>query len=94
MLVNLIGEDLCKQLEGMFGHYNEIILRRCEAHGKLIDFHLDTSTRTMQLVLNDDSDYVGGKFIFATEGQLHVPKRSRGTVTIHDNTIVHGVTKL
>lgn len=94
MLIDLIGLDLCAKLESMFGHYSDIIIRRCQSHGKLIDFHLDSSTRTLQLVLNDDKDYVGGRLVFATEGQLHVPVRSKGTVTIHDNTIVHGVTQL
>ena len=48
----------------------------------------------MQLALNDDSDYEGGRLIFATEGRLIVPNRSKGTLTIHDNKIVHGVTRL
>lgn len=32
--------------------------------------------------------------MYVTEGKLNVPKRSKGTVTIHNNKIVHGVTVL
>lgn len=30
--------------------------------------------------------------MYATQGELHVPNRKRGTVTIHNNKIAHGVT--
>ncbi len=73
---------------------DEIVVRRCQAHGKLINFHTDVSLRTMQVSLNDDSEYVGGRLMFATQGELKVPVRRLGTVTIHDNRIVHGVTLL
>ena len=32
--------------------------------------------------------------MYVTNGRLHTPTRTKGTVTIHDNTIVHGVTRL
>ena len=76
----------------MFGSMpDEIIIRRCQAHGKFINFHTDVSKKTLQLSLNDDSDYEGGRLMYATRGKLHCPKRNAGTITIHDNTIVHGV---
>lgn len=52
------------------------------------------SIKTLQLALNNDSDYEGGRLMYATQAKLHVPARNKGTVTIHDNTIAHGVTKL
>ena len=59
-----------------------------------MNFHIDVfSSKTLQLALNDDSDYVGGKLIYATKEGLIAPKRSKGTVTVHDNRIVHGVTR-
>lgn len=48
----------------------------------------------MQVSLNSDSDYKGGKLIYACNGKLSIPKRSIGTVTVHDDQIVHGVSKL
>lgn len=79
----------------MFGvHISEIIVRRCETHGKLIDFHTDYSLKTLQLSLNDDSEYVGGRLLYVTNGKVESPVRKRGTVTVHNNKIVHGVTRL
>lgn len=32
--------------------------------------------------------------MYASKGKLHIPKRKTGTVTIHSNKIVHGVSML
>ena len=47
----------------------------------------------MRVALCDDSEYDGGKLVYATNGKLEAPSRKIGTVTIHDNQIVHGVTE-
>jgi len=95
LIVDIFGEQNFKLLEEYFGdNYSEIILRRCESHGMMINFHTDVSEKTLQLSLNDDSEYEGGKLVYATHGKLNVPKRHKGTVTVHNNTIVHGVTRL
>ena len=66
-LVRLIGSDAVAELEQTFGQrYEEIIIRRCEAHGKFINFHTDVSLRTMQIALNGDDEYKGGNLVFAT----------------------------
>ena len=48
----------------------------------------------MQVPLNDESDYTGGRLTFVTEGGLVQPRRQAGSATIHDCTIAHGVTEL
>ncbi len=91
-LVNMIGESAVNELEAAFAdRYDEILIRRCQAHGKFINFHTDVSLRTMQVALNGDDDYLGGRLVFACKGKLYSPKRACGTVTIHENDIVHGV---
>lgn len=71
------------------------MIRRCQAYGKMIKFHLDdVSVKTMQVCLNNDTQYIGGKLIYANNGKLNKPNRKIGTVTIHDNKIVHGVTQM
>lgn len=60
----------------------------------MINFHTDVSAKTLQVSLNDDSEYEGGKLIYASQGRLHIPKRVKGSVTVHNNKIVHGVTLL
>lgn len=44
--------------------------------------------------LNGSDEYQGGQLVYATNGQLQVPVRKAGSVTIHNNQIVHGVSKL
>jgi len=49
----------------------------------------------MQISLNFEEEYVGGKVVYATttmEGLI--PNRLPGSAVIHDNSIVHGVTTL
>ena len=45
----------------------------------------------MQVALNGEDSYEGGELVFITNGELQIPKRPAGTVTIHSNDIVHGV---
>ena len=74
--------------------YTTIKLRRCEAVGQCINFHADMSHRTMQVALTSDETYGGGALVFANAEGLHFPPRPAGSATIHDCTIVHGVTEL
>ena len=46
---------------------------------------------SMQVVLNDESEYDGGRLVFATDEGLVCPSRKAGSATLHDNTIAHGV---
>lgn len=59
-----------------------------------MNFHTDNSLKTMQVALNGDNEYVGGRLVYATQGQLVIPARPEGSITIHDNTIAHGVSLL
>ena len=94
-LIKLIGENSFKALEKTFGDsYNEIVLRRCSAHGKFINFHTDVSLKTMQLAVNGDDEYFGGRLVYLSKDKLEAPARPAGTITIHNNKIVHGVSIL
>jgi len=95
-LAVFIGIEAVERISTFMEHdFNIIILRRCCAVGLCINFHLDHSLKTMQIALNDDNEYVGGRLIFATnDGVLYVPHRPAGSVTIHNNTVVHGVSTL
>ena len=55
----MIGGDAAKRVATLIGCFDEIVLRRCEAKGELINFHTDFSLRTLQVALNDD--YEGGE---------------------------------
>ena len=94
-LIAIIGQANFENLRRIFGQsYDEIVIRRCQATGKFINFHTDQSLRTMQVSINSDRDYQGGQLMYLTNGKVIVPSRTAGTITIHENNIVHGVTEL
>jgi hypothetical protein len=96
-------DDLCtaigcnevkRMLEVINFDYSKIILRRCQPAGLCIKFHLDVSQQVMQVALNGDDEYVGGRLVYATaSGELLVPYRPAGSYTVHNQAVVHGVSK-
>jgi hypothetical protein len=94
-LSRYIGEETSNHLSKlMHDDFDKIILRRCVPQGLCIHFHLDVTTKVMQVALNNDDDYIGGRLMFLTgDGELHVPKRTMGTYTIHNSFVVHGVSE-
>jgi hypothetical protein len=73
---------------------DRIILRRTSAVGKFIDWHVDEAKATLQLALNSDTDYEGGRLVYIVNGQPYTPTRPAGTVTVHGDDVVHGVSTL
>jgi serine/threonine protein kinase len=112
-LAGLIGQNSADRLAALVrGDFDKILLRRCSATKErlCIGFHLDVSQQVLQVALNDDSEYSGGRLMFLTGnkgerigegegegeggGRLVVPKRSAGSFTIHNCHVVHGVSEL
>jgi hypothetical protein len=48
----------------------------------------------MQIALNSDEEYDGGRLVFATSEGFVVPERRAGSATIHTCALAHGVTAL
>ena len=49
----------------------------------------------LQLALNADSEYAGGRLDFATAAAgLQIPARPAGSATIHGDDVAHGVTEM
>jgi len=48
----------------------------------------------MQVALNGEDEYEGGRLVYLKDGEFQIPKRPAGSITIHENDIVHGVSKL
>ena len=59
----------------MFG--GAIKIRRGEPTGKLINFHIDVTPRTVQIPLVDDDAYDGGRLVYATKAGLAIPRDPR-----------------
>jgi len=96
-LISLIGEPAFDKLTEFYGHFpNEIWLRRVQSNGphQGINWHVDQSYFTMQVALNGDSEFQGGKLVFAANRKILIPKREAGTATIHGCKVVHAVTPL
>lgn len=95
-LKDLLTTEIVIQLQRVFdSRIDEIRLRRVSAYGKHINFHTDYSLKTMQVSLSETSQYKGGRLVYVSDkGEIHMPVRVRGSVIVHDNTIVHGVTTM
>ena len=96
-LVDLIGDVTTKHLVAKLfnNEHTKIIIRRCQEYGHCIKFHTDRfSLKTMQIPLNGEDDYKGGKLVFVTSRGFEFPPRPAGSATLHRNNIAHGVTKL
>ena len=99
-LIDLIGRTAYTRLAQLTdGTHDTILLRRCAEHNHVIKFHTDESYKTLQVPLNGDDEYEGGKLVYITTGRgnaatLHCPKRPAGSFTLHGNDIAHGVTRL
>ena len=75
----------------------KIALRRTMASKYAIPFHLDKEEeggQTIQLCLNDKSEYTGGDLVFLNDKGVHIPERRRCTMTKHSPYIIHGVTRI
>jgi hypothetical protein len=85
-LIKLLGQPSCCK----------VWLRRTEAApGQVVAFHRDVSRRTLQVPLSDPAEYDGGRLVFATAtGDLLATPRTAGSATLHDCSVVHGVTEL
>ena len=84
-------------LEVFGGRVDSIKIRRVDATGgatHVINFHTDVSQKTMQIPLNSEEEYEGGRVIYATREGMRMQPRQPGSVTVHDNRVVHGVTQL
>jgi len=67
-LISIIGEPAFDKLKEIYGNSpNEIWLRRVQSNGphQGINWHIDQSYYTMQVALNGDSEFQGGKLVFA-----------------------------
>ena len=94
-LIELVGDTIVNKLLTLYnGYYNTIYIRKVTGNNSLIDFHKDYSKQTMKIALNDHSEYIGGDLVYLSDGLIHKPEQVKGSITIHTNDIIHGVTPI
>lgn len=94
-LQKLIGKDTYEKLIKLYnGEHNSIYIRKVIGDNSLIDLHKDYSTRTMKVALNNPSEYKGGDLLYFKNGMINKPDQLKGSITIHNNDIIHGVTPI
>eukprot|EP01036_Dinobryon_divergens_P024912 gene24912-33405_t len=90
-LEQLVGQSSAQRLSVLArGFFDKILLRRCSAEekpqqegegkgdggqGLCIRFHLDESQQVLQVALNDDCEYSGGRLIFLTAADGNSDKK-------------------
>ena len=101
-LARLVGMSQQQRLIGVFessppqSRVSTVTLRRVRASGggMMIGFHTDVSYKTMQVPLNQQAEYRGGRVVYARPDGFVCPDRPPGSYTIHDARVLHGVTRL
>eukprot|EP00567_Pseudictyota_dubia_P018270 CAMPEP_0197445092 /NCGR_PEP_ID=MMETSP1175-20131217/10397_1 /TAXON_ID=1003142 /ORGANISM="Triceratium dubium, Strain CCMP147" /LENGTH=290 /DNA_ID=CAMNT_0042975995 /DNA_START=204 /DNA_END=1073 /DNA_ORIENTATION=+ len=107
-LTEIIGEASMAALQDIFAatdvwQHNVVTLCRVEAvpgnryHGRssgLIGWHTDFVRRTLQVALNDDDEYEGGRLVYGTTSGLCIPQRQAGCASLHGSSIAHGVSEM
>jgi len=98
------GDDSSAQYARLMAEHpgsSKIALRRTKGPVVgCIKFHcdasmeLDVATHTVQIALNDETEYVGGRLCFVDNNGLTVTSRPAGTLTSHPANVLHAVTKL
>ena len=96
-LKEIIGKQNTDKLVGLFDSSSgfKVIARRVQQNPKsCIPFHLDHSQKTLQVPLNSENEYEGGRVIYLFKDTFEIPKRTPGTCCIHTDNIIHGVTPI
>ncbi|CAB9530858.1 expressed unknown protein [Seminavis robusta] len=57
-------------------------------------FHSDGNAWTVNVALNDDADYEGGRLMALTDGALQVVERGQGDATCHRGSVYHAVSAM
>lgn len=94
-LQKIIGNNKLEKIQKVFqNNISKIKLRRVNADNSYIDFHKDYAKKTLKIPLNSHREYKGGDLIYLSDGLIHIPKQNLGSMTIHDNSIIHGVSPI
>src|SRR5262249_37313616 len=73
----------------------EIFLRMYSPQTRpYIAFHSDVSSYTVNIALNEDTSFRGGKLLALTGAALTVPARAVGPAILPAGNLVHGVSKI
>lgn len=73
----------------------EIFLRMYSPQSRpYIAFHSDLCSYTVNIALNEDTGFAGGKLLALSGSSLTVPSRAVGTAIVHAGNLVHGVSKI
>ena len=95
----LIELEMARRLLSLHRGIPKIALRRTEGPvDGAIGFHCDGgyATHTIQIALNEGSEFDGGRLVFVTgnDATVTVVPKLAGSLTSHARNVLHGVTKL
>ena len=59
-----------------------------------IPFHCDTVSVTLNVALNDDCEFCGGRLLALCGGEVRAIHRAEGEATVHRSALLHAVTRM
>ena len=57
-------------------------------------FHQDSAAVTINVALNNDAEYVGGRLLAVLNDQVASISRAEGEATVHDSRLLHAVSRM
>ena len=72
-----------------------VFLRKYQADGRpWMPFHADGNAYTVNIALNSDDEFVGGRLLALYQQGLHVVPRQTGNATCHAGSVYHAVSAM
>ena len=89
-------EDILNLHSDLSDRNAKLVIRMTKANDNCIDFHCDGvyASYTVQIPINDPTEYEGGSLVFYVNDHLHFVPRPVGSVCIHPSSVIHGVTRV
>ena len=73
----------------------EIFVRRYSPDTRpWIPFHLDRARWTLNVALDDDATFAGGRLLAISDRRVRALERSEGEATVHPSTLLHAVARM
>ncbi len=89
-----LGEEFHTKIVEIFPDYKYVNLSR-RADFYSLHWHYDPpGQKTIQVFLNDESEYEGGRTIYQQNSGIFIPFRPIGDAVFHDDTIQHAVSPI
>jgi hypothetical protein len=88
------SKNIDTEEEGQASSWQILIRRYSPETRPWIPFHVDAAAVTINIALNADETFEGGRLLTCTNHAIRVLPRDEGDLTIHSSSLLHAVTQM